>query len=85
MVGRSVRFVCEKCRREYFGYDEARSCEIQHVVDEAVAQVTESIKKIGTSGPFKAARRSASRSSVSTALDGGAMMPQLCGVPPHEP
>lgn len=59
MVGRSVRFVCEKCRREYFRYDDARSCEIQHVVDEAVEHVTESIRKIGSSGPFKGALRKA--------------------------
>lgn len=37
MVHVSKRYVCDKCHRRYGSYHEAETCEIGHIVEDAVA------------------------------------------------
>jgi hypothetical protein len=44
MPRRLVSWECLKCRREHVSYDDARSCELGHIVDAAVAHTATKIE-----------------------------------------
>lgn len=46
MVGRRVIFTCEKCRSEHRDYDAARSCEMGHIVNDAIDHLDAKLKAI---------------------------------------
>jgi hypothetical protein len=46
MVGVRSVYTCDKCRKEHWSYDEARSCEIDHFVDDASARVKARIDEV---------------------------------------
>lgn len=46
MVRSTTTYHCDKCRKPYVDYDEARACEGRHIVDEAVSRVEARLKEI---------------------------------------
>ncbi len=44
MVQRVTRFRCEKCRRSFRDYEEARDCELDHITADAIASVSAKIE-----------------------------------------
>ena len=52
MVSRHSWFTCDTCSRDHATYEEARSCELDHIVDAAVERTREKISKAFRATPL---------------------------------